>query len=91
MPIISNRSRAQPIVVVREWVQRVLDASPEVLSGGVVISDPARRVEQVWPQAVWVPAQELLYQAQHDRIKSALSNFANATESAALGECLIEA
>jgi DNA polymerase-4 len=88
--LLDPRLAAQPLVVVREWDNRVLDASPEALAAGVGPGDSRRRVEQVCPQAVLVPAREPLYQAYHDRLKAVAAAFAPAVEASALGEFFIE-
>ena len=77
---------AKPIVIVRAWDDQVLDASPEVMVCGIRLHDSRRRVEQLCPQAIILPAREPLYQAQHDQLQSSLLNFANAVETAELGE-----
>jgi DNA polymerase IV len=80
----------RPVAVVRVWDDRVLDASPEVLATGIGTGDSRRRVEQLCPQAVIVPAREALYQSHHDQLRSILLGFANAVETSALGELFIE-
>lgn len=80
----------QPLVVLRAWDDHVLDATPDVESSGVRPGDSRRRVEQLAPQAVILPAREALYQSRHEAIQSVLAQFANAVETGALGEFFIE-
>lgn len=81
---------SKPVAVVRGWDDRVLDASPEVLAAGITPGDARRRVEQLCPQAVIRSAREDLYQAHHDQLRSLLLQFANAVETAALGELYLD-
>src|SRR5512136_1118769 len=85
-PELSN----QPLVVLRVWDEHVLDASPDVEASGVRAGDSRRRVEQLCPQAVVLPARETLYQSCHEALKSVLANFADRVEAAALGELYID-
>ncbi len=85
-PELSN----QPLVVLRVWDEHVLDASPDVEASGVRPGDSRRRIEQLCPQAVVLPARETLYQSHHDTLKSVLANFTDKIETAALGEFFIE-
>src|SRR5512137_303680 len=80
----------QPLVVLRAWDEQVLDASPDVQATGVRPGDSRRRVEQLCPQALVLPACELLYQSHHESLKSVLTNFADRVETSALGEFYIE-
>lgn len=80
----------RPLVVLREWDGRVLDASPEALTAGVVPGDSRQRVEQLCPQAVILPASEALYQSHHTALRSVLAQFANAVESGDWGELYVE-
>jgi DNA polymerase-4 len=85
-PELSN----QPLVVLRAWDEHILDASPELEAWGVRPGDSRRRVEQLCPQAVVLPARETLYQARHESLKSVLANFADKVEAGVLGEFFIE-
>ena len=85
-PELSN----QPLVILRAWDDCVLDASPDVEASGIHSGDSRRRVEQLCPQAVILPARETVYQSHHETLKSILSRFTNAVESGALGEMYIE-
>ncbi len=85
-PELSN----QPLVVLRAWDEHVLDASPDVEASGVRPGDSRRRVEQLCPQAVVLPARETLYQSHHESLRSVLANFADSVETGALGEFFIE-
>jgi DNA polymerase-4 len=80
----------KPLVVLREWDGRVLDASPEGLTAGVARGDSRQRVEQLCPQAVIRPANEALYQSHHTALRNILAQFANAVESGDWGELTIE-
>ena len=80
----------RPCVVLREWDDRVLDASEDAMAAGVTIGDSRRRVEQVCPQAVIRLARENVYQAHHDQLRAILSSFANGVETSALGELFID-
>ena len=87
---LSNPALVTPIVILRDWDERVLDASPEAIATGVSVGDSRRRVEQVCPRAVILPAREAHYQAAHDQLRSSLLQFANAIETAELGMFFIE-
>ncbi len=80
----------QPVAIVRAWDGRVLDASPEVLGSGVRPGEPGRRVEQLCPQAVLLPAHETLYQSHHDAVRAVLADFGGAVETRAAGELFVE-
>ena len=80
----------RPIVILRAWDDRVIDASAEARSTGISQGDSRQRVEQLCPQAVIVTAREELYQTYHNRLRSILLNFSNAVETSDLGELLIE-
>ena len=80
----------KPLVVLRDWDSRVLDASPEALAAGVALGDSRQRVEQLCPQAVIRPANEALYQSHHTALRNILAQFANAVESGDWGELYIE-
>ena len=80
----------KPIVILRAWDDRVIDAAPEAGMTGVDRGDSRQRVEQLCPQAIILTAREELYQAQHDRLRSVLLTFTSAIENADLGELLIE-
>ena len=79
-----------PVVVLRAWDERVLDASSEAMAAGISAGDSRRRVEQLCPQAVIRQANEALYQTRHDALRAVLANYSHAVESFALGELLIE-
>ncbi len=81
---------SQPLVVLRAWDEHVLDASPDAAASGVHPGDSHRRVEQLCPQAVVLPARETLYQSHHESLKAILADFADRVETAALGELYIE-
>jgi nucleotidyltransferase/DNA polymerase involved in DNA repair len=81
---------SKPVVILRAWDERVLDASSDVIAAGISPGDSLRRVEQIVPQAVILPAREPIYQAHHDRLKAALAEFADAIECSALGEFFVE-
>jgi DNA polymerase-4 len=85
-PALSGR----PLVVLREWDGRALDAFPEVLATGVTLGDSRQRVEQLCPQAITLPANEALYQSHHTALRNVLAQFANAVESGEWGELTIE-
>lgn len=87
---LSNLTLVTLIVVMRDWDERVLDASPEAIATGVSVGDSRRRVEQVCPRAVILPAREAHYQTAHDQLRSSLLQFANAIETAELGMFFIE-
>ena len=80
----------QPLVVLRAWNDHVLDAAPDVETSGIRPGDSRRRVEQLCPQAVILPAREALYQSRHEAIQSVLAQYASAVETGALGEFFIE-
>ncbi len=80
----------KPVVILRAWDDRVIDASAEASSTGISHGDSRQRVEQLCPQAVILTAREELYQTYHNRLRSILLNFANAVETADLGELVIE-
>lgn len=82
---------SKPVVILRDWDDRVLDASPDVIAAGVTPGDSRRRVEQLCPQAAILPAREPLYQAHHQQLEAALARFAGAIETWALGEFFVEA
>ena len=77
---------AAPLAVLRTWDGRVLDASPDVIAAGVGVGDSRRRLEQLCPQAIVLPADETAYQSHHDRLRDALAAFGGAVENGALGE-----
>ena len=81
----------QPLAILRIWDDRVLDASPKVQATGVGPGDSRRRLEQLCPQAMILPAREATYQSHHEAMRSVLARFADAIETRALGEFLIEA
>ena len=81
---------SKPVVILRDWDDRVLDASPDVIGRGITPGDSRRRVEQLCPQAVVLPAHESVYQAHHEELKAVLANFANAIETWSLGEFFVE-
>jgi nucleotidyltransferase/DNA polymerase involved in DNA repair len=85
-PALSGR----PLVVLRDWDSRVLDASPKALAAGVTFGDSRQRVEQLCPQAVICPAHETLYQSHHATLRNILAQFANTVESGDWGELTIE-
>ncbi len=80
----------KPLVVLRDWDGRVLDASPEALATGVTLGDSRQRVEQLCPQAIIRPANEALYQSHHTALRNVLAQFANTVESGDWGELTIE-
>lgn len=80
----------RPLVLLRAWDERVVDASPQAMAAGVGRGDTRRRVEQLCPQATILPARETLYQARHEALTTALKQFSDAVESGELGECFIE-
>ncbi len=80
----------KPLVILRAWDDSVLDTSPDAEATGVQPGDSRRRVEQLCPQAVVLPAHETLYQSRHNALTSALLNFTDAVESGGLGEVYIE-
>ncbi len=81
---------AKSLVMLQTWDDRVIDASPELGAKGIGPGDSRRRVEQLCPEAVILPAREEVYQAHHDKLRDVLRNFANAVETSALGELFIE-
>jgi DNA polymerase-4 len=81
----------KPIVILRVWDDRVVDAAPEAGTTVVDRGDSRQRVEQLCPQAVTLTAQEALYQSYHDQLRSALLTFTNTVETFDLEELLIEA
>ncbi len=85
-PGLASRS----VVIIRAWDDRVLDASPEVMAAGISRGDSRRRVEQLCPQAVVIPAREDVYRQHHEALKAVLANFANAIEVWGLGEFFVE-
>jgi DNA polymerase-4 len=88
--LCDTRLSTRPIVILRAWDDRVIDASAEASSSGISQGDSRQRVEQLCPQAVILAAREELYQTYHNRLRSILLNFSNAVETADLGELLIE-
>ena len=80
----------KPVVILRAWDDRVLDASADVVAAGVSPGDSRRRVEQIVPQATILTAREQVYQAHHDKLKAVLAEFADPIECSALGEFFIE-
>ena len=88
--LLDSELALKPLVVLRAWDDRVLDASPDVVAAGIGPGDSRRRVEQLCPQAVVLPAREAVYQSHHDALKTVLSNFASAIETWALGEFFVE-
>ncbi len=80
----------KPVVILRSWDDRVIDASVEACLTGISQGDSRQRVEQLCPQAVILTAREELYQTYHNRLRSILLNFSNAVETSDLGELLIE-
>lgn len=80
----------QALVVVRAWNGQVMDASPEAVAAGVGPGDSRRRVEQLCPEAVLIPAREALYQSYHDGLRSVAARFAPAVEAGTLGELFVE-
>lgn len=85
-PVLIGR----PLVVLREWDGRVLDASPAAQTAGVNLGDSRQRVEQLCSQAVIRSANEALYQSHHTALRSVLAQFANAVEDGEWGELYIE-
>ena len=84
-------SRAlKSFVILRQWDERVMDASPEIVAAGISLGDSRRRVEQLCPDAIILPAREEVYQAHHYKLRDTLLEFANAVETSALGEMFIE-
>jgi DNA polymerase-4 len=80
----------QPMVVLRDWDGRVLDASPEAMTTGVAVGDTRQRVEQLCPMAVSLAANEALYQSHQVALRNLLAQFANAVESGDWGELYID-
>ena len=87
---LNPRLAGQPFVIVRGWDDRVLEASPEAAAAGLGPGDSRRRVEQLCPAALLLPAQEAVYQAHHDRLRAVAAGFAPAVEAAGLGVFFIE-
>ena len=81
---------AKPVVVLRDWDGRVLDASPGARTAGVAVGDTHQRVEQLCPQAIIRTANEALYQSHQATLRNLLAQFANAVESGDWGELYIE-
>jgi len=81
---------SQLVVVLHAWDEHVLDASPDVEASGLRPGDSRRRVEQLCPQVVVLPARETLYQSHHESLKSVLAEFADRVATGALGEFFIE-
>ena len=71
----------QPVVVLRDWDRRVLDASPDAMTTGVAVGDTRQRVEQLCPPAVSLTANEASYQSHQVTLRNLLAQFANAVES----------
>jgi DNA polymerase-4 len=88
--LLNPELATRPVVIIRDWDDRVLDVSPDVKARGITPGDSRRRVEQLHPQAVILSAREAVYQSHHDRLKAVLAEFANAIETASLGEFFIE-
>ncbi len=88
--LLQPRLLNQPLIILRAWDDRVLDMSPDVEASGVRAGDSRRRVEQLCPHAVVLPARETLYQSHHESLKSVLAHFADRVETGALGEYFIE-
>ncbi len=82
--------RGQPVVVLRHWDGRVLDASPEAMTAGVAVGDTRQRVEQLCPQAVSLTANEVLYQSHQVTLRNLLAQFATAVENGDWGELTID-
>ena len=82
--------RGQPVVVLRDWDGRVLDASPEAMTTGIAVGDTRQRVEQLCPQAVSLTANEALYQSHQVTLRNLLAQFASAVESGDWGELTID-
>ena len=80
----------KPIVVLRDWDGRVLDASADVMTAGVAVGDACQRVEQLCPQAAIHTANEAMYQSHQVTLRNLLAQFANAVESGDWGELYIE-
>src|SRR5512134_2899400 len=81
---------SRPVMVLRDWDGRVIDASPRALATGVALGDSRQRVEQLCPQAIIRPANEAQYQSHHTALRNALAQFANTVESGEWGELYIE-
>jgi nucleotidyltransferase/DNA polymerase involved in DNA repair len=79
-----------PVVVLRDWDGRVLDASPEALTTGVAVGATRQRVEQLCPQAVSLTSNEALYQSHQVTLRNLLAQFATAVESGDWGELYID-
>src|SRR5512136_2674137 len=82
---------ATPLAVLRAWDGCVLDASPGVVAAGVGPGDSRRRLEQLCPEAMILPADEAAYQAYHEQLRDVLAAFAGAVESGMLGELYSDA
>lgn len=82
--------RGRPVVVLRDWDRRVLDASPEAMTTGVAVGDTRHRVEQLCPQAVSLTANEASYQSHQVTLRNLLAQFATAVESGDWGELYID-
>jgi nucleotidyltransferase/DNA polymerase involved in DNA repair len=80
----------KPTAIVRAWDDRIIDATPDVIACGISLNDSRRRIEQLCPQAILLPAREAVYEAHHDQLRDVLLNFANTVETVELGEFLIE-
>lgn len=80
----------EPVVVLRSWDECVLDASPLAMTQGVQRGDSRRRVQQLCPKAILLPARDAVYQSHHDSLQAILSQFAKAVEVTALGDWVIE-
>lgn len=81
---------AKSLAVLRAWDDSVIDASPELGAKGIGPGDSRRRVDQLCPDAIILPAREEVYQVYHDKLRDGLLNFASAIETSALGELFIE-
>jgi nucleotidyltransferase/DNA polymerase involved in DNA repair len=88
--LLNHKLASKPVVIIRDWDDRVFDASPEVIGGGVTPGDSRRRVEQLRPQAVLIQARENVYRQRHEALKATLASFANAIEAWDLGEFFID-
>ena len=88
--LVEPALNGQPVVVLRDWDGRVLDASPEAMTAGVAVGDTRQRVEQLCPQAVSLTANEASYQSYQVALRNLLAQFANAVESGDWGELTID-
>ena len=88
--LLESALAGRPLVVLRDWDSRVLDASLEALTSGVSVGDSRQRVEQLCPQAIIRPANEALCQSHHTALRNFLAQFANTVENAEWGELYIE-